>query len=298
MENYNVTYHYLYFYFSRFYSDDTVDTPKGKYWEEYYSRFKTDFLVRVVNPLKFRTRISPFESASLKSISFLASEYIAPVSDRYDINIGASNYERIIKPRGKLSALLQTIANDTLRRNTLNVGKKILGRIMISMLLNKYLWDKVFSHGIPYTSILFINEFRPVKHDLNDFKFLFDDVVVIPKLVDMGITGAICENMYVQRYNISESLVLNSKTLEFTCSDVYSSGKKLDTIPDSIKDTIFLNRLERIIPERYVKVIHNAIPVNRYRRRPHIFDSKIQFNNMIYDYIKIDNNEKGAVRFL
>lgn len=299
MENYNVKYHYLYFYFSRFYSTDNMNTPKGKYWKEFYSNFNTDFLISVVNPTKFRSRISLFETPSLNSISFLASEYIAPVSDRYDINIGTkTGKDQITKPRGKLSALLQTIANESLKGNTLNVGKKLLGRIIISMLLNSYLWDKVFSYGIPFTSLMFTSEFNPVNHDLSEFKFLFNDVIAMPKIVDMGINGVICENMYVQRYNISESLVLNTKTLEFTCSDVFSSGKKLDTISDYTKNIIFLKRLERIIPERYVRRIHKNIPRNREQSKPYALSNKIQFNTLIYDYIKIDNNEKGAVSFL
>lgn len=298
---YTINYHDIYFYFSKFHSDENTNTPKGKYWETYYKPFNCDFLITAIDgddSMVVSTHQKSLENRN--SVSFLASEYINP-SFMYFSPIGIN--DKIFDPREKgFESLMNFVSSYKLSNAPMIVCKKYLRRIVFSMLANTNLWDRIFKIGRPYTQLLFRIDYKRYysgkskPYCLN--KMLFDDFIFIPSYDRNKPKRGMFSEVLVAKHSdktISEITFIDNSDLKFSFTDVY---------PFKSSGTISKNSFNEILSARITSVIKNSLYTNYFlstfsstveNNRITIFPHKkrfIGFDNYFFDYEKIMNDCK------
>lgn len=303
---YALNYHDIYFYFSKFYSDENTNTPKGKYWKDYYKQFNCDFLITAIDGSDDNSIISTsqYHLGNRNSISFLASEYINPSFAYFSptkFNTNAFN------PREKgFEYIIDSISSCGLVESNMIACKKYLRRIIFSMLANKEFWDDIFKIGRPYTQLLFRIDFMKYysgkpRSIVN--KMLFDDFIFAESHNEKNKKrGLFVESIIAKDPNetISEFTFVDSSDLKFSFTDIHPFKPSM-VISQRNFYKILSSRITNVIKNSsYTKYFLSVFSSSIERNKQISFPNKkrfIGFDNYFFDYEKIMNNcEEAYVR--
>lgn len=300
-KEYILNYHDIYFYFSKFYSDENTNTPKGKYWKDYYKQFNCDFLITAIDGSDDHSIISTnqYSLANRNSISFLASEYINPSFTYFSptkFNTNAFN------PREKgFEYIINSISSYGLIESNMIACKKYLRRIIFSMLANREFWDKIFKIGRPYTQLLFRIDYtkyyfgdpRPIVD-----KMLFNDFIFAESHNEKNIKrGLFVESIIAKDPNetVSEFTFIDNSDLKFSFTDIHPFKSSM-VISQRNFYKILSSRINNVIKNSlYTKYFLSVFTSSIERNKQISFPNKkrfIGFDNYFFDYEKIMNDCK------